>query len=244
MKGHVYIGTSGFSYPEWKNRFYPKSLKDRDRLSFYAERFNTVEINNSFYRMPDAKYVARWDEAVPDNFKFCFKLWRGITHVKRFHDCLGDIDEFLQAVHPAHKKSGPLLVQLPPGMKRNALEDLAAVLRHLCKKETAAAVECRDMSWYNDETYAMLRENGAGLVLHDMPGSSSFGIDLEQPFYYIRHHGAGRKYAGSYAPQHLDILAKRIGAWGRESYVFFNNTIGAALENATDLARLINGTTS
>jgi uncharacterized protein YecE (DUF72 family) len=162
---NVLVGTSGYSYKEWKGRFYPADLKAAAMLRFYAERFSTVEINNTFYRMPSPELLARWAGEVPAGFRFVLKAPRRITHEKRLHDVADTVERFLDVASGLGEKRGPLLFQLPPYLKKDVprLRDFLALL----PRGVRAAFEFRDPSWDDDEVSDALRAGGAALCLAD-----------------------------------------------------------------------------
>src|SRR5687767_4403614 len=152
----VLVGTSGYSYKEWKGTFYPDDLPAAKMLYFYAERFDTVEINNTFYRMPDVKLVERWAAEVPERFVFILKAPQRITHQKRLGDVSDDLRFFYETASVLGSKLGPVLYQLPPFAKKDS-----AKLRDFVKRlppEPRAAFEFRHASWFDDETYSILRD--------------------------------------------------------------------------------------
>ncbi|SRR5581483_4372329 len=161
----LFVGTSGYSYKEWKGTFYPEDLSAAKMLSFYANHFSTVEINNTFYRMPDAKTVARWASEVPDGFTFVLKAPQRITHQKKLIDCGDDVHALFEAVESLGGKLGPVLFQLPPFLKKDAqrLRSFIAIL----PKEQRVAFEFRHDSWVDDEVISLLRERDAAMCLSD-----------------------------------------------------------------------------
>jgi uncharacterized protein YecE (DUF72 family) len=161
----VLVGTSGYSYKEWKGRFYPEKMKEADMLRYYAERFPTVEVNNTFYRTPSADLVRRWAEQTGETFTFVLKAPQRITHVKRLGDVGGDVAFFLETAGALGPKLGPLLFQLPPYMKKD-VGRLRALL-DLLPPGARAAVEFRHASWFDDEVRDALRGKGAALCLAD-----------------------------------------------------------------------------
>ena len=167
----VRIGTSGYSYPAWKRRFYPKDLPAKKFLDFYASRFCTVEINNTFYKMPTAKLVETWADGVPDDFIFAIKAPQRITHQKRLKECDEPLQALFDAIAPLAKKRGPILFQLPPNFKKD-LPRLQALLGALPKR-CRAAFEFRHESWLADDTYDLLRGADAALCIADTEESST-----------------------------------------------------------------------
>jgi uncharacterized protein YecE (DUF72 family) len=158
-------GTSGYSYKEWLGPFYPEKLPATAMLRYYAEHFATVEINNTFYRMPSESILLRWAEEVPDNFAFTLKAPRRITHVKRLHDVASDVTEFLRRAAALGNKLGVLLFQLPPFLKKDVarLRDFLGTL----PSDSRVAFEFRNASWHDEEVYEALRSRGAILCVTD-----------------------------------------------------------------------------
>jgi uncharacterized protein YecE (DUF72 family) len=162
---HVLTGTSGYSYKEWKGRFYPEKMKEAEMLAFYAGRFSTVEINNTFYRMPAPDLLRKWAEQTPDGFTFVLKAPQRITHHRRLAEVSGDVSYFFETAAALGPKLGPILFQLPPYMKKD-LERLKAFL-DLLPAAPRAAFEFRHASWFDDEVRQALRDKGAALCLAD-----------------------------------------------------------------------------
>src|SRR5260221_8641225 len=160
---HVLTGTSGYSYKEWKGRFYPEKMKEAEMLAFYAGRFPTVEINNTFYRMPAPDLLRRWAEQTPGGFTFVLKAPQRITHHKRLAETGGDVSYFLETAQALGPKLGPLLFQLPPYMKKD-VERLRALL-DLLPDRPPAAFEFRHPSWFDEEGRDAPRPKGAALCL-------------------------------------------------------------------------------
>ena len=239
----VYIGTSGWNYKHWKLRFYPPTVKQRDWLFFLAERFNTVELNTSFYRIPKKESVEHWAATAPAHFRFAVKLWRGITHYKKLVNVREFLGNFLEAMDaiPADKRA-PLLIQLPPNQGKN-VEKLRAFLGELADTSGGACratVEFRNTDWLTDDVYRALDEAGAAICLHDMPGRGNTERENDTDFVYVRRHGSGSgKYAGSYSPQQIEGDAERIRKWTsakKDVFIYYNNDIdGWAIVNAREL---------
>ena len=161
----VHVGTSGFSYPAWKGSFYPDKLPQKEMLSFYGGKFSTVEINNTFYRLPAASMLEGWAAQVPAGFRFAIKASQRITHQQRLKDAGDTLAYLVQTVGVLGERLGPILFQLPPNMKRDVprLADFLALLPAGCR----AAFEFRNEGWYDDEVYALLRERGCALAISE-----------------------------------------------------------------------------
>jgi uncharacterized protein YecE (DUF72 family) len=215
----ILVGTSGYSYKEWKGTFYPRELPDSDMLRFYSERFQTVEINNTFYRMPARKDVARWAEQTPSGFTFVLKASRRITHEKRLSADTADAVAYLFDTAAAlGPKLGPVLFQLPPFFKKDA----ARLKRFLSLLPEAqpAAFEFRHESWFDDEVYDALRSRGAALCAADTDESGEEGA----PVVATARWGYLRLRRSDYAETDLAAWADRIRAqpWER-AFVFFKH---------------------
>jgi uncharacterized protein YecE (DUF72 family) len=242
-RGHCHVGTSGWNYKHWAGgRFYPPGLKPGGWLRFLADRFDTVEVNYSFYRVPSPKAVAGWAAAVPSSFRFAMKLWRGITHYHKLENSSELLPPFLSAAGeiPSRQRA-PLLVQLPPQMRIN-LQRLDEFLTDLSRQNRQspwrAAVEFRHPSWLVDPLYRLLDRHGAALVLADSSRCLVWqpnNVDLV----YIRRHGGSSHPEGRYLPRQIAEDAERIRDWlaeGKEVYVYYNNDRGGhAVDNAREL---------
>jgi uncharacterized protein YecE (DUF72 family) len=242
MKERLHIGTSGYAYASWRGSFYPKGLKQSEWLGYYARHFDCVEINNTFYRQPESKNVTRWVAQVPAPFRFCFKIFRGLSHFKKLVDGEAEWQAFLQAIEPAHVYKGPLLLQLPPSLKLDT-KRLDDFLRRT-KSDWPMAVEFRHASWYTPETNRILNKNKVALVLHDKPGSKVSSPN-DAPFMYVRFHGPEGDYGGSYSKVTLERWAEATRGWlaqGKTVYAFFNNDRdGYAVKNAVMLRESVEG---
>ncbi len=235
------VGCSGWSYQHWRGVLYPASGSSARWLEIYAERFDTVEVNATFYRLPRATTVERWAQVTPPGFCFAVKASRYLTHVKRLRELPGGLRRLEEVLEPLRRtgKLGPVLWQLPARFKRDdeRLADALAALpagRH--------AFEFRDASWFCDAVYALLREHGAALVVADrdrLPPPP--WVDAGTGWSYLRfHHGRGRN--GRYTPAQLRDWAERIRRHEGDVYAYFNNDWeGFALENARSLRDLLAG---
>jgi uncharacterized protein YecE (DUF72 family) len=237
----VRIGTSGWSYPHWRGTFYPEGLRVKDQFAFYAGRFSTTEINGSFYRLPTEKAVAGWREAAPEGFVFAWKASRFITHTKRLKDPADSIALVFGRMQGLGDRLGPALFQLPPMMKADP-ERLAAFLK-LLPNDRRCVVEFRHPSWYAPEVFELLRARDVALCIsdhHDAPAP----WERTASFVYVRGHGPGGGYSGSYSDDELKSWAKRIKAWTREgcdAYAYFDNDIGTAAPGDAERLRGLAG---
>jgi uncharacterized protein YecE (DUF72 family) len=239
--GSVRIGCSGWNYQHWRERVYPKGCPPARWLEYYATLFDTVEVNNTFYRLPRRDAVARWVEQTPEGFCFAVKMSRYITHLKRLTDLEGGLARFYERIEPLARspKLGPVLWQLPPNFKRND-ERLAATLEAL--PPGLHAFEFREPSWYVDEVYAALREHNAALVVPDSPKYPFRTLELTADWTFIRFHHGSRGRNGKYSERELEEWARRISDWRRrvDVYAYFNNDWeGFAVANALRLGKLL-----
>ncbi|MGH8719763.1 MAG: DUF72 domain-containing protein [Burkholderiales bacterium] len=206
-------GTSGYSYKEWLGCFYPEKLPASEMLRYYAERFATVEINNTFYRMPAEAMLARWVEEVPENFAFTLKAPRRITHDKRLRDAESDVTEFVRRADALGNKLGVLLFQLPPYLKKNLplLRDFLVAL----PSDKRVAFEFRSTSWHDDEVYDALRSRAAMLCVTDTDKGDT-------PFVATSDYGYVRLRRTHYDDGELRAWAERIAAQSlARTYVYF-----------------------
>jgi uncharacterized protein YecE (DUF72 family) len=222
-------------YPHWRGRFYPCDLPPQEWLGFYAERFDSVEINNTFYQLPEARTFDVWRDEVPEDFCFALKFSRYGSHQRKLREPAATIGRFLERADRLGSRLGPILVQLPPRWRADP--DRLAGFLDAVPSGYRFAFEFRDESWLCPAVYELLRERGAALCIHDLV--EGHPRELTARFTYLRFHGAG--YAGSYPPQALAAQARRIRGWrraGRDVYAYFNNDAQAfAVRNAADLRR-------
>jgi uncharacterized protein YecE (DUF72 family) len=240
----VRIGCSGWQYKHWRGDFYPAELPQSRWLEHYAQRFDTVEINNTFYRLPEATTFAAWARRAPKRFLYAVKASRFLTHMKKLKDPEGPLDLFFSRAERLGPTFGPVLYQLPPRWPVN-LERFEIFLKALPRRRRHV-VEFREPSWYSDDVYALMRHHRVALCLHDMKGSES-GRLVVGPFIYVRFHGT-EKYSGSYSDAMLESwaawLSKQVGA-GLSVYAYFNNdTGGHAVRDAARLREMMSRLTS
>jgi uncharacterized protein YecE (DUF72 family) len=238
--GGIHVGCSGWVYKHWRGIFYPDGLPQKRWFERYAEEFDTVEINASFYRLPLASTFEGWLNKAPAGFRYAVKVNRFITHMKKLLDCEEAVDNFIALTRPLGDKLGPLLYQLPPSLKldlarlEHFLERLPTDLDHV--------FEFRNKSWYEPETYALLDRYGVSFCVHDMPGSKTERIAVG-PIAYVRFHGGEGKYWGRYSDEGLlswtDWIVEQ-SRQGRSVWCYFNNDIhGHAIEDARTLKSMV-----
>lgn len=239
VAGKVWVGTSGWNYPHWKEVFYPSDLPSRSWLPFYAKHFPAVEVNYSFYRLPKPETYRKWVEQTPPDFIFSLKASRFITHVKRIKDVKSPLNIFLANAWVLGGKLGPVLFQLPPSFRQD-LGRLEGFLKIL-PKDLRFAFEFRHPSWFGEETYTLLRRYNAALIASDTPRYPYAEVQTAD-FFYLRLHGHEVIYASSYSDAQLREYAWKIGNWRKagDVFVFFDNDFsGFALENARQLLKLL-----
>jgi len=237
-----YSGTSGLVLPVPNKVSYPPDFQDKTRLIYYGSLFNSIEVNSSFYKLPQGKTVAKWASEVPDNFKFTYKLWQDITHQKGLSFNPDDVTRFMQVINQAGDKKGSLLVQFPPSIKSDSIPQLQNLLSTIRQNDEEQqwdiAIEFRHKSWYTDKTYQLLDQYQMGMVIHDLPASASPLEILDRDFIYLRFHGPNGGYRGSYNDDFLSEYATYITEWladDKTVYAYFNNTMGDAVHNLATL---------
>lgn len=239
-KGKAHIGTSGWNYKPWKGTFYPAGLPAKDEFAYFAGKFSTVELNNPFYRLPSAETFAHWKKSAPPGFLFSVKAPRFITHMKKLKSDHNGIHEFLAHAGELKRKTGPLLFQLPPRWKVNT-ERLEEFLQHLPPRHRYT-FEFRDPTWFRQEVYDLLKRFNCALCIYHLAGYQS-PVELTADFVYLRLHGPGGKYQGSYSDKILQDWAARCKQWmkkGMDVFVYFDNDQdGYAAANALRLKELV-----
>jgi uncharacterized protein YecE (DUF72 family) len=213
----IYVGTSGYNYPEWKGSFYPSDLSAARMLPYYADRFSTVEINYTFYRMPTAKLVAGWAAQVPDDFRFTLKAPRRITHDRKLRGVGDSLRAFLDAAAELGPRLGALLFQLPPTFKKDleALDEFLATL----PPRVCGAFEFRHDSWLDDEVYARLRDRNLALCVADSEKRSTPTITTADYAYFrLRDEGYTEPDIARWAQ-----VVRELDGRCREVYVYFKH---------------------
>jgi uncharacterized protein YecE (DUF72 family) len=238
----LFIGTSGFNYKDWREIFYPRGLAEKDWLAFYAQRYNTVEVNATFYRHFPRSVLEKWYTATPDDFCFTLKGPRSITHHKKLNDIKTELDQFFESAQGLQQKLSVVLWQFP-GSFRYSEESITTLnsFLELLPKNCRHAFELRHKGWFNGDLYSILNRHKAGFVIND---SSRFPAQeaVTGDFVYIRYHGPERLYASSYSTEQLTAWAHKIRAYLNtyDVYGYFNNDFGGrAIRNADELKALL-----
>lgn len=235
-----HIGCSGWNYRHWRGAFYPEGLPARKWFAFYAQHFDTVEINSSFYRLPKAETFDAWREQAPAGFRYAVKANRFITQAKKLKDCDEPLARMIAAARHLGATLGPILYQLPPTLHLD-LDRLEAFLK-LLPSDLTHVFEFRDKSWYIEATRALLDRFDAGFVAHDFPGQASPRW-IAGEIVYVRFHGGRGKYVGRYPEKALLDWSDWLTRQTRESrpvWAFFNNdSDAAAIDDALALKAMI-----
>ena len=240
MTGTVRIGCSGWVYRHWRGLFYPEKLAQARWFAFYAQTFDTVELNTSFYHLPRPETFTKWRDQAPAGFRYAVKASRFITHMKKLRDCDEPLDTLLTRARNLGAALGPILYQLPPSLHFD-LERLDAFLT-LLPSDLTHVFEFRHKSWYVDEAAALLDARGASFCAHDMPRLATPRL-ASGPVAYVRFHGGTGKYVGRYPDEALLSWADWIVAQargGRDVWCYFNNDIGGhAVHDALTLKGMV-----
>jgi len=213
---NLFVGTSGYSYKEWKGTFYPDDLSDKQMLRFYGERFRSVEINNTFYRMPKASVLEAWSAEVPADFKFVLKASQRITHFQRLKEVRDLVEYLLDVAGTLKERLGPLLFQLPPNLQKD-IPRLREFLM-LLPPHRRAAFEFRHQSWFDEEVFGLLREFQAVLCIAEAEN------DLEIPFVSTADWGYLRLRRPDYGDADLKAWGERVRQqdW-KDAFIFFKH---------------------
>jgi len=239
------VGTSGFAYSHWENGvFYPKDLPKNKKLEYYCTQFQTVELNNTFYRLPREKVFESWQRRTPKDFVFAIKVSRFITHVKKLRNCQKPWLIFLKRALKLKEKLGPFLFQLPPFFKKDVkkLKNFTQMVFENSPKNLKFAFEFRHESWCDKDVYKILEENNIAWVVADSPHWPK-RYQVTANFVYVRMHGSKTLFSSNYSKEELRELAKWIKKWKSQNldiFVYFNNDAhGFAPKNAKELVNLI-----
>jgi uncharacterized protein YecE (DUF72 family) len=213
----IWVGTSGYNYPEWKGSFYPETLPAAKMLPYYAERFRTVEINYTFYRAPNEKILAGWNSATPERFKLTLKAPKRITHDSRLRDCSDRVRQFLETAASLGPKLGALLFQLPPNLKKDL--PLFDAFLEAFPPRVCATFEFRHQSWLDEEVYARLRARNLALCVADSERLST-PVEITADYAYFRLRDEG--YQPDDIARWAQIIGDRTSACG-EVFVYFKH---------------------
>ena len=244
-RGKIYLGTSGLVLPYKNRQAYPPEFEGKSRILVYGTLFNSIEVNSIFYKLPRPGTVEQWSQEVGDDFRFTFKLWKQITHSPALKFDEADLEKYFTVIQTAKDKPGCILVQFPGSVKSglfNEVSGLLSGLQRMNKNQWSIAVEFRNSSWYTVRTYDLLNEQQVAMVYHDKLGSQSPQQELDVEFVYLRFHGPDGNYKGSYDQGFLHEYAGYVREWqnaGKTVYIYFNNTMGAALENLRTLEKFL-----
>jgi len=234
---HIYIGCSGYQYDHWKENFYPPDLNKNQWLDYYQNHFNTVEINNTFYNLPEKSTFRNWKQTLQPDFKITLKFSRYATHMKKLKDPQDPIKKFLDHANPIRDRIATILVQLPPNWHCNPQR----LDNFLSKVPTDQrwAVEFRDKSWLNEEVYDILSRHDAALVMHDLIDGHPRRRTASWSYWRMHGRPPGEKYSHQYLTARADEIAKERKD-GRDTFVYFNNDKnGYAVQNARQLRRYL-----
>jgi uncharacterized protein YecE (DUF72 family) len=238
--GRARVGCSGWQYKHWRDAFYPPGLPLSQWFTYYASRFDTVEINNSFYRLPERTTFVSWARRAPMRFEFAVKASRFLTHMKKLKDPREPLERMFSRMRGLGNRLGPVLYQLPPNFHVD-VERLRGFV-DLLPRDARHVIEFRDPSWYRPDVCDLLDRAGVAMCLHDMPGSAT-GRRRVGPFVYVRFHGADAKYAGTYSNDRLARWAQWLDEQrraGGDVYAYFNNDVGGhAPRDAVTLRSLL-----
>ncbi|MGQ9653644.1 MAG: DUF72 domain-containing protein [Thermodesulfobacteriota bacterium] len=239
-KRKIHIGTSGWDYEHWRGPFYPLDLPKRQLLPYYARRFETVEINSSFYRLPSKETMVRWGESTQEGFLFAVKANRFITHMKKLKEPHRTLRPFLDTVAALGRKLGPILFQLPPRLGFDA--ERFDLFLFALPEGLKYALEFRDPSWFNHQAYEAMAEKGVAFCIFDLAGFQS-PMEVTGELVYVRLHGPEGAYRGRYSDRVLGVWADAIHTWvdrGKEVYCYFDNDeAGYAAQDARRLKQLL-----
>jgi uncharacterized protein YecE (DUF72 family) len=236
------VGTSGWHYDHWRDVFYPPGLPRSRWLGYYCRSFASVEVNNTFYRLPTERAFLSWKKASPRRFLFAVKASRLITHVKRLKEAQEPLNVFLARTRLLAERLGPILFQMPPQMRRDdvRLESFLKVL----PPNLQFVFEFRHSSWLVDEVFELLREYRSGFCIYDMPDLTT-PVVATTDYAYVRFHGASGLYSSRYSDAELEGWADRLRSLEgavRSVYIYFNNDAGGyAVENARTMASILTG---
>ena len=234
----IRIGTSGWTYKHWEGLFYPVKWPKSKWLEYYTRHFDTVELNATFYRLPNPTTFENWKERTPDNFLWSVKGSKFITHTSRLETPVAPLNRLYKAAAGLGEKLGVILFQLPPSL---AFDE--ALFRHFCislDPYVRHALEIRHPSWINDQVFGLLRELNMALCVADTAGRYPSCEAMTADFAYVRLHGSRKLYASDYSEEELCTWAEKVNAWNRDAFIYFDNDFeGRAVNNARRLKEIM-----
>lgn len=235
-----YIGCSGFFYKDWKGKFYPEDMPQRLWLEYYAEEFNAVELNNTFYRLPKPSTFEQWHERTPKGFRFAVKGSRYVTHIKRLKDPEETLAKMYDAALLLKEKLGCVLWQLPPNLKKDI--PLLKNFAKACSKDVVNVIEFRHLSWFDGEVYETLKKEKLAYCIISAPDNfPENALQTNNDMIYLRFHGKNDWYHYLYSDQELAGWKERLESFKANNlYTFFNNDYNAnAVENARTFREMV-----
>ncbi|MGK7390241.1 MAG: DUF72 domain-containing protein [Candidatus Cyclobacteriaceae bacterium M2_1C_046] len=235
----IYIGCSGYYYKDWKGKFYPEKLPQKQWLPYYAEHFQTVEINNTFYRFPRASMFERWNEITPPDFKFTLKGSRFVTHIKKLKNIEESVLKFYDVAEILGDKVASFLWQFPPYLERDD-----ELLKNFCSSLSSyipQVIEFRHTSWFCEEIYDILEKYQVAYCIISAPGDLPEDLKVTSPLAYVRFHGKEDWYNYKYSEQEMSEWADKIASIDAEKIlVYFNNDWNVnAVDNGLQLMKLL-----
>jgi len=246
IKRNIFIGTSGYNYHHWRKVFYPEEVSPAKWLEFYAQHFNCVELNVTFYRLPSGKTFDNWYKRTPVDFRFVIKGSRFITHIKRLKDCAEPLKVFFDSAGRLKEKLLCVLWQLPPSFKFEIgrLTDFLKILKR-DYSNYLHSFEFRNVSWFNEQTYEVLGKDNFNLCIADSPKFPCCER-VTSKFIYLRFHGGKVLYGSEYSDEELTLWAEKVRKWFVSQnpllFSFFNNDAhGFAVKNALRFKELVEG---
>lgn len=237
--GKFFIGTSNITLPGPKSSF-PHEYQNNSRLHYYSSLFNSLEVNSSFYKIPRSATLQKWSSEVDHEFRFSLKLWKEITHIKDYALAYTNIDKFMAVANSANQNQGCILIQFPASITLSDIDHVEKILLKVRDRNIESTwslcVEFRHVSWYVSKMYNLIDKLNISLVFHDMPASiTPFPNNDNAQVAYFRFHGSAGDYKGSYSEsvlnQYADLMLELLSS-GKDVYVYFNNTLGQAFQNA------------
>jgi uncharacterized protein YecE (DUF72 family) len=244
MEAAIHIGTSGWSYQHWRQVYYPHRLGAAKWLAYYTQSFSVTEINGSFYRLPSEETVVKWTQQVPNDFLFCPKMSRYLTHMKKLNSPEEPLQRFFSVFASMKHKMGPILIQLPPMLPFNqvVVEYFFSVLK-VHYSDYRFVLEVRHTSWLQKKCYDLMKAYDIGFVISQSEMAFPYAEVITSRDVYVRFHGPKELYASSYPDAMLEAYAKKFLFWkerGKEVWVFFNNDINCyAIQDAKRLQELV-----